>query len=251
MRAHEQLRLRVQLTKRGTARYLSHSEYSRAILFAARRSSLPLGYAGEHRPRLKVSLSPPIPIGITSECELVDLHLTGYVPAAEAELALGRSFTGGIEVVRCRLMGTDEKPVGKLIDTATYLVTLPEEQQAERWRSAVTEYMARDEVGFERVQPRKTRVVDLRPGTHRLELVTDDSGGTTLSMSLDDGISGTVKPWEVVEVLASYAGVPEDGWRGARIHRNGLFARRGEKLVSPMELGAGRPAVTRRGGRRF
>jgi radical SAM-linked protein len=239
------------LTKEGPARYLSHSEYSRAILFAARRSALPLGFTGEHRPRLKVSLSPPLPIGITSECELVDLQLIGYVPAAEAEVVLSRAFTAGIKVVFCRLMGADEKPVGKLIDTATYRVTLPEGYGAGRWRAAATEYIEKDRVLFERVQPRKTRTLDLRPGTHRLEVETDESAGAILNMTLDDGISGTVKPWEVVEVLASYAGVPEKDWKRAGIHRNGLFARRGEKLVSPMEAGAGRPAVTRRGGRRF
>jgi len=253
----EPLRLRVQLTKTGMARYLSHAEFSRALMFAARRSRLPLDYAGEHRARMKISLSPPIPIGVTSECELVDFELTGYVSPVEAQRALDEAFSGGIQVVRCRLMGSGEKPVGKLIDTARYLVTIPAGAGSlEDWARAVEEFKDKESVEFERVQPRRTRVVDLRPGVHELEVNGEgageaEEGSTTLVMTLDDGTAGTIKPWEVIEVIAGLAGVPRDSWELALVHRNGLFARRSDKLVSPMDLGRRKPAGSRRGGRSY
>lgn len=253
MTVPEPLRLRVQMTKTGLARYLSHAEFSRALMFAARRSGLPLDYAGQYRARLKLSLSPPIPIGVTSECELVDFQLKGYVSPVDAQHALDNAFSTGIEVVRCRLMGAGERPVGKLIDTATYRVTLPEGAGVPAdWTRAVSEFMDKDTVAFERVQPRRTRVVDLRPGVHSLE-VTEGEGDepVLLTMAVDDGTSGTIKPWEVIEVLAGFAGVPRELWERARVHRTGLFTRRGERLVSPMELGRRKPAGSHMGGRSY
>jgi len=241
----EPLRLRVQLAKRGKARYLSHSEFSRTLMISARRAGLPLQYSGKYRPRMKVSLSPPLPIGVTSECELVDFFLEQYVSPAEAEQALERSLPDGIQVVRCRLMGSDVKPVGKLIDTAAYRVQLPTETGNEGdWKRAVEIFLGMEVVNLERVQPRRTRVVDLRPGVYTLEAGVGPGGsGVELFMVLDDGTRGTVKPSEVLRVLAGLAGAAEGSWRDALVHREGLFVRRGGRLVSPLELGKHRPAV--------
>jgi len=252
----EPLRLRVQIAKEGPARYLSHAEFSRALMFAARRSGLPLEYAGKFRARMKISLSPPIPIGVSSECELFDFQLNGYVSPADAQQALNDALQDGLEVARCRLMGAEERPVGKLIDTASYLVSIPEGAGSRAdWDRAVAEFIAGDVVDFERVQPRRTRVINLRPGVHALAVKDNEeseaAGQVMLAMELDDGTRGTIKAWEVVEVLAGTAGVPREQWRLARVHRNGLFTRIGDRLVSPMEIGKRKPAVTRRGGRQF
>ncbi|MCJ7652171.1 MAG: TIGR03936 family radical SAM-associated protein [Actinobacteria bacterium] len=241
----EPLRLRVQLAKRGKARYVSHVEFSRTLVMAARRAGLPLQYAGKYRPRMRISLSPPLPIGVTSECELVDYFLEQYVSPAEAKVALEKSLPAGIDVVRCRLMGSSAKPVGKLIDTAAYRVELPPDAGLEGdWRKAVEVFLGMEVVSMERVQPRRTRVVDLRPGVHRLEVELGGRGeGVGFLMVLDDGTRGTVKPLEVLKVLAGLAGAPEDSFQKARVHREGLLVRRGERLVSPLELGKGKPAV--------
>ena len=241
----EPLRLRVQLTKMGRIRYLSHSEFSRTLMLAARRSGLPLLYAGRRRSRMKISLSPPLPIGLTSQCEMVDFSLTDYVPPAEARVMLEESLPRGMEVVRCRLMGSGVKPVGKLIDTASYLASLPAGAGSEgAWSLAVEEFMKREVVDFERVQHRRTRVVDLRPGVHRLQVEPGEPGSRLrLRMVLNDGTGGTVKPREVLRVLAGMAGAPREAWEEAGVHREGLFIRRGDRLVSPMDLGKRKPAV--------
>jgi len=250
------LRLRVQFSKEGKARYLSHSEYSRTLMISARRAGLPLEYAGYNMSRMKISLSPPLPIGITSESEFVDFNLTGYVPAAEAERLLNEALPEGIRAVRCRLMAGDARPVGKVIDTAVFTASLPEGDGSEGdWCGAVERFLEKDSIPYERVQPRRTRVVDVRAGVHKLEFVSKGQGGQAgpvLMMALDDGIAGTTKPWEVIEVLAGMAGVPRETWERAGVHRSGLYARRGDRLVSPMDLGRrNAPAGRGAGGGEF
>jgi hypothetical protein len=143
--------------------------------------------------------------------------------------------------------------VGKLIDTASYLVTLPANAGTrEVWERAVDDFLRSDVVDFERVQPRRTRVINLRPGVHHLVVAqAEKDERVTLSMELDDGTRGTVKAWEIIEVVAGLAGVPRETWERADVHRSGLFTRRGDRLVSPMELGKRKPAVSRRGGGRY
>lgn len=233
------LRLRVRFTKEDRARYLSHSEYSRMLMISARRAGLPLEYAGHNMSRMKISLSPPLPIGITSESEFVDFNLTSYVPAAEAKRLLNEALPEGIQALDARLMGDDAKPVGKVIDTAVFAATVPDTSD-EDLQTAIAGFLEKDSVPYERVQPRRTRIVDLRPGVHRLEvelLDKDQNGSSHLVMALDDGIAGTTKPWEVIEVISELASIPREDWERASVHRRGLFARRGDRLVSPMDLG--------------
>ena len=116
----------------------------------------------------------------------------------------------------------------------------------------MAEFLGRDSVEYERVQPRRTRVVDLRPGVHWLRVEEGEQGmPLRMSMAVDDGTRGTVKAWEVIEVLAGSAGVPREAWAGANVSRLGLYSRRGDRLVSPMDAGRRKPAVSRRGGRSY
>ena len=239
------LRLRVQFTKQGQARYLSHSEYARTLMISARRAGLPLEYAGTNMSRMKLSLSPPLPIGITSDCELVDFNLTSYVPAAEACDLLARATPDGIAPARCRLMEPEAKPVGKVIDTAVFTAAFPAGVGAGELADAVERFKEMSTAPFERVQPRRTRTVDLRPGVHELEVLQEPEGRVSLKMAVDDGIAGTIKPWEVVEVISGMAGIDREVWSKAEVNRTGLFARRGDRLISPMETGARRPGTGR------
>lgn len=245
------LRLRVQFTKEGQARFLSHSEYSRTLMISARRAGLPLEYGGARDSRIKVSLSPPLPIGITSECELVDFSLVSYVPAAEAQDLLSKALPEGIRAVKCRLMGHDAKPVGKVIDTAVFTAAFPPLPGSEgALTDAVERFRGMDSLPYERVQPRRTRIVDIRKGVHALELSEDAGGSSSLEMTVDDGIAGTIKPWEVIEVVSGLAEIPRELWEKAAVQRTGLFARRAGRLVSPMDIGARKSAAGKgaRGG---
>jgi radical SAM-linked protein len=235
------LRLRVQFSKQGQARFLSHSEFSRTLMISARRAGLPLEYAGAKMARMKISLSPPLPIGITSDGELVDFNLTGYVPAAEACALLEKAMPEGITPVRCRLMGADTKPVGRVIDTAVFTATFPASVGGGELADAVERFCEMSTLPYERVQPRRTRTVDIRGGVHDLQALSAGAEGrVALKMTVDDGIAGTIKPWEVVEVVAGLAGISREVWQEAEVNRAGLFARRGDRLVSPMDTGARR-----------
>ncbi|MDD5749055.1 MAG: TIGR03936 family radical SAM-associated protein [Actinomycetota bacterium] len=228
--------LRVQLAKIGPMRFLSHADFSRLIMMAVRRAKLPLAYTGKYRKRMKISMSPPIPIGVESNCEYFDLFLRSYISPAEAEKRLSSSLPRGVHVVRSKLCGSGTKAVGRLIDTAKYTVFVPEgfctKRELER---AVKLFLERDSVRCERVQPRKTKIVDIRKGVHLLEVETNEEG-LGIIMILDDGIAGTVKPLEVLESLLSHVDVPLEKIGEFRVKREGLYMRRGNRLVSPMDV---------------
>ncbi|MBN2169334.1 MAG: DUF2344 domain-containing protein [Actinobacteria bacterium] len=245
MKSSGPLRLRLQLIKKGRTRFLSHTEFMRTVMIVAKRARLPVQYGGKHRQKMKISFSPPLPVGFTSDCELVDIVIDDYVSPADAENSMLEMMPDGMGVSRCRLMGSESKPVGKLIDTAAYVIGLPEAYgDGEGWRMAARGFLEKPVVNFERVQPRRTRIVNIRKGVHNLDFrLRGDGDSVELYCVLDDGINGTVKPREIIEVLCDIAGVGFDVNDFTDINRAGLYMKKGNKLISPMDVDRRKPAV--------
>ena len=67
---------RAKYIKTGAIRFISHLDIVRLFSRAIRRSELPVIYSSGFSPHLKISLSPPLPLGFTSLCELIDIYLS-------------------------------------------------------------------------------------------------------------------------------------------------------------------------------
>lgn len=234
--------VRLKFTKKGKMRFLSHSELMRTMEKGARRARLPLLYTGGYRPRVKMSFSPPLPTGIESCSEFVDFFLEGYLSARQAEMDLDGSLPRGLDILEAKMLEPGAKPVGKVIDTADYRVELAGGNFRGLLARSVERYWQEESVLFERIQPRGARTVDIREGTYGLQVLEGSDEGDSASVSAirivcKDGVHGTVKPLEVLETLLGWQGISLPHRDSIDVTRKGLFARRGGRLISPMELG--------------
>jgi len=94
---------RARYAKTGLLRYIGHLDMVRNIEFMVRRSGAPVLYSGGFTPRMRLSFSPPLPLGVESRAEYFDLET---LPLAESELrdALERaaSMLCGFELLELR-----------------------------------------------------------------------------------------------------------------------------------------------------
>jgi radical SAM family uncharacterized protein/radical SAM-linked protein len=101
---------RVRYAKTALLRYIGHLDMVRNIEFMVRRSGTSVLYSGGFNPRMRLSFSPPLPLGVESRAEYFDLET---LPLAENELktALERaaSVLGGFELLELRSV-----PIGLL-----------------------------------------------------------------------------------------------------------------------------------------
>src|SRR5206468_1672884 len=73
-------RIRLRYRKLGPARFIGAREIGNVFLRAARRARLPLAFSQGHHPMPRLSFSPAIPLGFSSDDEYVDLDLTAATP---------------------------------------------------------------------------------------------------------------------------------------------------------------------------
>jgi radical SAM-linked protein len=68
-------RLLLKYAKSGEAALLSHRETMRSLERAIRRSGLPLVFTAGYSPRLRMSFSPALPLGVAARAEYVELTI--------------------------------------------------------------------------------------------------------------------------------------------------------------------------------
>jgi len=183
-------------------KWISHLDVKRTLERAMRRAELPLTLTQGHNPHPKLSLGPPLPLGATSDAELLTVHLEGAMDPWHLKERLNAQLPAGLEVLESWVVpGYRKKETFGEVDIAEYRVTVRGGPNAEAARSKVTELMARPELMVQRGGERPERTVDLRPLVIGLEVVGAGDGGIELRMRLRTGSHGGARPQEIVELL--------------------------------------------------
>ena len=92
-------RYRVRYEKRGRIRFLSHRELINVIQRVLRRTELPLSFTEGFRPRPRLSMGPPLPVGAEGTREFFDIELTR--PAEMTPARFEGLLHEGLHVTAC------------------------------------------------------------------------------------------------------------------------------------------------------
>ncbi len=91
--------VRVLLAKKGRAKYTSHLDMQRCMMRAVRRANIELWYTEGFNPHPYVTFALPLPLGVESEGEPVDIRLEGEMTNEEVRDRLNTTMPEGITVV--------------------------------------------------------------------------------------------------------------------------------------------------------
>ncbi len=126
--------IRVTLAKKGRAKYLSHLDMQRCMMRAVRRAGIELWYTEGFNPHPYLTFALPLPLGIESESEPVEIRLEGEATNEQVFNSLSAVMPEGIEVVS--VQDSTSKP--NEIAFAEYIITLQNgDGLTERLRSAL------------------------------------------------------------------------------------------------------------------
>ena len=120
------MRLRVTFAKTDHMRYTSHLDVHRTWERTLRRARLPLAYSQGFNPRPKINLAVALPLGFTSNCEIVEFWLDSTPTQSEIESRLREAAPPGIEILSIEEIDLKTPKIPNLVDSAKYDVTLLE-----------------------------------------------------------------------------------------------------------------------------
>jgi radical SAM-linked protein len=189
-------RYRMRFAKKVEMRYTSHLDLLRAWERTFRRARLPLTYSQGYHPRAKINIGLALPLGFTSECELLDFWLEEDLEEAEIITPLSETLPPGLEILSLDPITEREAGLQQRIVAAEYLANIGPSSRAAELNQVVEYLLSSDHL----TRTRRGKSYDLRPLIEAIELSTDN-GTAQLDMRLTARQGATGRPDEVLRAL--------------------------------------------------
>lgn len=201
------MRIRITFSKTPAMRYTGHLDLHRAWERTFRRAGLPLAYSHGFHPQPRLNLACALPLGFTSECEIIDAWLDGDLPLGEVESSLVGAVPPGIIIHSLAEVDTHAPTLQTQVQTAEYWVTLLDKLPD------LNERLAKLLAATTIPRVRRGKSYDLRPLIEAILLIPNETDGLkSLQMRLAAREAATGRPEEVLAEL----GV---GIEAVRVHR--------------------------------
>lgn len=242
------LKTRMAYTKTGPARYIAHLDLTRVFDRALRRGGIQVAYSEGFNPHPKIAFGPPLPVGVESGREFVDIDMKAPPEADQVYLDqivadLQKQLPEGIQLLQAAIRPEGDKAIMAVANLACYEARTPFAAPLflSELQTACHNWLARREVPYQRQQKDKQIAKDLRPFVQKIEIQTDPARQpeeqleqATLLFQIITGNAGSVRPMEVLESLQELEKLPVD-LPGVYTIRTGLYVQQPDgELLDPL-----------------
>lgn len=192
-------RLRITFGKAGPLRYTSNLDMAKIWERVLRRADLPLLYTRGFNTRPRISLAMPLPLGISSECEILDISLRERLNFCEASLReqLLAVSPQGLSIAAITEVDPRSSSLQSRISSAEYRIRFHDALERASLQRKIDELLCQETIVVERRRRRKRSVMDVRPLI--LSLAIDDQADLLAHLSVGD--RGNLRPDHLLELL--------------------------------------------------
>ena len=205
-------RYRITFTRDRTVRFVGHLDLAKAWERILRRADLPVAFSQGFHPLPKITFASALPVGCTSDCELMDVVLSEPREPSDVMARLVPALPAGVAVTSVAQVPLNAPALQAELRWAEYIVTVETGEAPEQIEQKVQVFLAAPTLPRER----RGKSYDLRPLALSLmvEAARDSSARIAMRL-LADASAGTGRPDEVLAAL---------GWGDApvQIHRRKL-----------------------------
>jgi radical SAM-linked protein len=203
-------RLRITFAKRGAARYIGNLDLHRAWERMLRRANAPLAYSQGFHPMPKMQLASALPLGITSQAEVVDIWLRETVRLNDLLTAVADVAPPGIEAFDITAVELGEGSLQSRLRAAEYLVEPDGYCPEKMLMQSVKGILGRATI----MRKRRGKDYDLRALIDALAVEVGKNDTVALRMRLAARPEATGRPEEVLAAM---------GVSGRHVHRTALL----------------------------
>ncbi|MGI6773165.1 MAG: DUF2344 domain-containing protein [Clostridiales bacterium] len=93
--------IRLRFTKVNRAKYISHLDLNRTFSRALRRANIPLWYTEGFNPHPYINFALPLPLGVESVNDAMDIKIEGDIPCDEIQARLNEVLPDDIKITAC------------------------------------------------------------------------------------------------------------------------------------------------------
>lgn len=190
-------RLRVTFAKGERLKYISHLDLARLWERALRRAGMPLAYSRGFNPRPKMTFASALPLGFTSQGEVMDVILERRLSPLHFAQRMKEQLPDGMELVSVEEVYPALPSLQSQVRFSEYLVAVASEESREEMEERLQQALAAEHLP----RQRRGKAYDLRPLISKLWIEGQEAGCYLIGMQLRAGEGGTGRPDEVLACL--------------------------------------------------
>ncbi|MCJ7696491.1 MAG: TIGR03936 family radical SAM-associated protein [Anaerolineaceae bacterium] len=190
------MRVRLTYSKMGYLRFTGHLDMQRLWERAFRRSNLPMYYSQGFSPKVRLNLASALPLGITSDCEVIDFWLAQSLSIDQIQAAISPTLPSDMTIKEIIEVSLSLPAIQTLIIESEYQVTVPPSIDFEGLKLRINEFLTKSEV----LRIRRDKSYNLRPLVHELNTYVQ-TGFPILFMRLNAQEGATGRPDELLSQL--------------------------------------------------
>ncbi|MCK4963621.1 MAG: TIGR03936 family radical SAM-associated protein [Dehalococcoidia bacterium] len=194
-------RLRITFSRGDEVKYLSHLDLMRLWERALRRAGIPLAYSQGFSPHPRISIAAPLPIGVTSDGELMDILLQKKASPYFFIKTVGEQVPRGIGIAGVAQVALPLPSLQSQVRQAEYRVELATDKREQEVEDGIRSFMAKKQLPWQHRRDHEVRQYDLRSLVDRLWLIEWQELWCTLGMRLRTDSSAAGRAEQVTLAL--------------------------------------------------
>lgn len=188
-------RIRLVYSKGDELKFTGNLDMMKVWERTFRRAGLKVAYSQGFHPQPKIHQALPLPLGFTSQNDLLDFWLDSDENPDEIKGKLERALQPGITVQEYQVVTAGLKPLQTLVASASYLVQMEAESIPADLAARIEDLLRQGEC----LRERRGKQYDLRPLIEKLEITNDDPTGIFMTLAARPAATG--RPEEVLDAL--------------------------------------------------
>ncbi len=217
-------KVRIRYAKTSMARFLSQSDIVRVLDRSARLAKIPLVYSQGIRRNPKISYGFPLPPGIASTAEYVDIEVE-IGRETDIQNRYNEFLPDGVKILQYQGIFSKVPALATVINRSTYEALLIGSTVPE---NLFADWMARSEALIKRPTKDGPKEINVRPYIQQLDYRDDK-----LFITIDTIEGKTVK---ITEVLTSLFESSNIDFRQFPVQRTGQFITRDDTVLTPFDI---------------
>ena len=201
-------RLRVRFSRGEEIKYISHLDIVRLWQRALHRAEIPPLYSQGFSPHPRIVLAAPLPLGVTSQAELMDVYFSKGLSPHAFNSAVSRQLPGGIGILQVYQIEATLPSMQAQVRYADYNIGISTEKSDQDLEVMLTSMLSLEQLPWQHQRDTGLRCYDLRALINDLWFVERLERQCIIGMRLSCGSHGSGRPEQVVAALG-FAGYPQ------------------------------------------
>jgi radical SAM-linked protein len=211
------MRILLEFTKGPSLRWISHLDLIKVFEKAIRRANLPVALSQGFNPRPKMSIALPLPVGVSSDGEFMELELAEQMDHRELCNRLNQQLPVDMKIQKAMNLSENSPSVMSQVETSEYRVHIPHANRSDEVTNAIQNLLAKQEV-LVRFSNKdgKIKILDIRPGIRSCIWCKNQE---SILMEIETSSRLFIRPQFVLQAITESLNQPQWSIEEIDIHR--------------------------------